>query len=580
MASNRSSGTSPLLTAGDITSITIQLYRHHFRDYFQLSLKANGWLLLAITVSVVSAVAEPFLNPGIAILLVSASIVVSLYGFARYLSTSAVISRHGFQSIQGEPESFAQSKQWLHRRMWGFLGIALLVSIVYGIVLIAIFVILLVVVAVIAASVTDFNFEPLNADPQQLTVLGLVTVAAIAIALIITFYLFLWLSARFAVADMEYTLEDNSTLDHSIKRGWTLSRRSAKRLILTFLMLILATLPIQVLSQLVSSLLSIGLRVFVPNSPTNTPLLFLASYLVGLLFGSVILPLWQLTKSVIYYDLCNRREGMLLQLGDRPSASAQDWLNYATLVTPESVELEFTLAGIGNRSWALSLDYSILGVGLASFWLLWAWFAREILIWLEDSSVDYSTVPYWLIAIALLITFIIFTGYFIIFETAWQGQTPGKRIAKLRVVQDNGQPVGLSQAALRSLLRPIDDLLLIGAFFVVLGKQEKRIGDWAAGTLVVRESVMEKPTPPITSEQSTTLATMLMDKMAIERLSPDDFATIRDYLSRRSMLDPQARKTLRRRLAKTAKERVQLETVPEGVTAEQFLEALYVAYQN
>jgi uncharacterized RDD family membrane protein YckC len=579
MASDRTSGTSSLLTAGNITSIAIQLYRHHFRDYFQLSVAANGWLLLAVAIVIFSTIAGSMLDPGAIALLVVICIAVMVYGLGRYLSTAAVISRHGFQALLGEPEPLPESKRWLQRRMWGFLGITVLLSLLYGAIAMAAYFIL--AIAIVAIAVPFIGVDPLGADPQQLVIIGLLVIVLMILVFGVMGYLLIWLSARFTAADMEYTLEEDSGPRRSIGRSWRLSRNHAKRLILVIMMMILATLPIQVLTQLISSLLSLGLGILIP--PDNfvyTPLIFLLSYVVGLMFGALILPLWQLSKSVIYYDLCNRREGMLLQLGDRPSTSAQDWLNHATLVTPESVELEFMLAGIGSRSWALSLDYGILGIGLAAFWLIWAWFAEEMLVWLDGSGVNYSVLPYWLLAIALLITFFLFTGYFILFETVWQGQTPGKRIMKLRVIRDNGQPVGLSQAALRSLLRPIDDLLLIGALFVVLGKQEKRIGDWAAGTLVVQESSAEKPAPVTLSKESKTLAAMLADDIAIDRLSPDDFATIRDYLSRRPMLDPKAHRTLRRRLAKTAKERVQLETVPEGVTAEQFLEALYVAYQN
>ncbi|WP_263975203.1 RDD family protein [Leptolyngbya sp. 7M] len=155
------------------------------------------------------------------------------------------------------------------------------------------------------------------------------------------------------------------------------------------------------------------------------------------------------------------------------------------LTTPESVELEFTLAGIGSRALALLIDYHLLGVGLVGFWILWIIFANRLMTYLSRLEINYSQVPLWLLAIGLLISFIVYSGYFVYFEVVWQGQTPGKRFAKIRVIQDDGKPVGLSQAALRALLRPIDDILFIGVFFIFFGQQEKRIGDWVAGTLSV-----------------------------------------------------------------------------------------------
>ena len=126
MAPDRSLGTSSLLTAGNVTSIAIQLYRHHFRDYFKISIAANSWMLLAIAIVVFSTIAGQMINPGATVLLVVICIAVLIYGLARYLSTAAVISRHGFQVISGEPEPLPDAQRWLQQRMWGFLGIAIL----------------------------------------------------------------------------------------------------------------------------------------------------------------------------------------------------------------------------------------------------------------------------------------------------------------------------------------------------------------------------------------------------------------------------------------------------------------------
>lgn len=163
------------------------------------------------------------------------------------------------------------------------------------------------------------------------------------------------------------------------------------------------------------------------------------------------------------------------------------FFNHISLSTPESVELEFTLAGIGNRTLALLIDYHIMGFVLAVFWVIWSIFSLGLLSVLQQTDQNYAAAPIWLIAIVFLLTFVIFTGYFTFFELAWQGQTPGKRLIKIRVIRDDGRPIGLSQAVLRSLLRPIDDLFFIGVLFILLGKREKRLGDLAAGTIVIQE---------------------------------------------------------------------------------------------
>ena len=152
--------------------------------------------------------------------------------------------------------------------------------------------------------------------------------------------------------------------------------------------------------------------------------------------------------------------------------------------TPESIELEFTLAGIGNRAWALLIDYQVLGLTIAVFMVVWTMLSTQLTdFWI---SIFGTQTTLWLLAIAFFVIFAIYAGYFVFFEALWQGQTPGKRFAKIRVIRDDGKPVGLPQAALRALLRPGDEILFSGVFLIMLGSKEKRLGDLVAGTIVIQ----------------------------------------------------------------------------------------------
>ncbi|MEH2153013.1 RDD family protein [Nostoc sp.] len=246
--------------------------------------------------------------------------------------------------------------------------------------------------------------------------------------------------------------------------------------------------------------------------------------------------------------------------------------------TPESVELEFTLAGIGNRAWALLIDYHIL-VGIwAGFIIGWSIISDQ----LGDFLVDIfgTAITLWLMAIAFLVSFIIYIGYFVFFETLWFGQTPGKRVAKIRVVRDDGRLIGLQQATLRALLRPFDETLFIGAFLIMLGRHEKRLGDLAAGTIVIQAQTTTASATLTISEQANILHEQLVQIADLSPLMPDDFAVIREYLQRRSAMSLKARASLSLKLAEQVVAIINLEKLPEAVTPEVFLEAIYIGYQK
>ena len=257
------------------------------------------------------------------------------------------------------------------------------------------------------------------------------------------------------------------------------------------------------------------------------------------------------------------------------------YFNKITIQTPESVELEFTLAGIGNRALALLLiDYPLWILLLVGVLFLASFISQPIVDLVVFLGGGAESVELWLGALGLLLFFVFYVGYFVFFETLWQGQTPGKRIAKIRVIRDNGQPAGLFQATLRSLLRPIDDILFIGFFLIVLTPKEKRLGDWMAGTLIIQEARPVVSKGLKLSKETNSIAEKLLDQANLSLLQPDDFAVIREYLQRRTVMAPQARAKLSLQLARQAKTLIDLEHLPKDMTPDTFLEAVYLAYQK
>jgi uncharacterized RDD family membrane protein YckC len=264
-------------------------------------------------------------------------------------------------------------------------------------------------------------------------------------------------------------------------------------------------------------------------------------------------------------------------MGDNPL----QFFSEIRLRTPESVELEFPLAGIGSRAYALFVDYLLLAVSMIVVMLVGWLMAYQIWVYFRFSTDLVSSIGGWIAAIVLFLLFWIFVGYFALFETLWQGQTPGKRLAQIRVIRDDGRPIALPQATLRALLRVFDDffLFLVGFILILQGRQEKRLGDWVAGTVVIQELRQKKDRITIPDEaKAKEVALGLLELSNLGPLSPDDFAIVREYLMRRDNFSPRARETVSLRLAQQLKSKLDLETLPFDMTANLFLEGIYLAY--
>ena len=170
--------------------------------------------------------------------------------------------------------------------------------------------------------------------------------------------------------------------------------------------------------------------------------------------------------------------------------------------TPERVPLAFALASIGNRFLAAAIDHFIQFLSIAI--VAWIFLTAAGFGGGEQGGIldqITSEVPKWTIAIMIFVLFLLFTGYFIFFEWLWDGQTPGKRLLKLRVIRDDGRPITLWEAIARNLLRIFDalpGLLLpiysVGLIVIFLSNRDQRVGDIFAGTVVIRERTDEAPT--------------------------------------------------------------------------------------
>jgi uncharacterized RDD family membrane protein YckC len=160
--------------------------------------------------------------------------------------------------------------------------------------------------------------------------------------------------------------------------------------------------------------------------------------------------------------------------------------------TPERVALHFALASIGNRFLACAIDHALQALTIILMAISFTMIANY-----SSLGDQLSNAPKWVKAVLILIVFLIISGYFAFFEWIWNGQTPGKRWLKLRVIREDGRPVTFWEAAVRNLLRTADMMpapfYSIGLISVFVSLSDQRIGDMVAGTVVVREREAEAP---------------------------------------------------------------------------------------
>lgn len=231
-----------------------------------------------------------------------------------------------------------------------------------------------------------------------------------------------------------------------------------------------------------------------------------------------------------------------------------------TIDTPEGVPLELTLAGVGSRFASALLDYLIQAIIIAALAL--------VLIYGAGVHPGAGAVAQ---AIWALGYFVVFNGYDVGFEVLNSGRTPGKALNGLRVVRESGAPVTFATSAVRNVLRIVDILpgtYLVGTISILVTRRNQRIGDLAAGTLVVREARRLPPEVQI----SPSVQAPAWDTSAID---PQELDAVAAFLARRGDLAAGARIQIAAELAGRLRSKVGGAVAAEG--DEMFLERLVAA---
>lgn len=260
--------------------------------------------------------------------------------------------------------------------------------------------------------------------------------------------------------------------------------------------------------------------------------------------------------------------------------------------TPERVPLAFSLASIGNRFLAVAIDHALQYIAVIA--VAWIFLSAVDIRPFESTGAEGSVLseaPKWVIAILIIFVFVIFSSWFIFFEWLWNGQTPGKRLLKLRVIKEDGRPITLWEAVARNLLRGFDAIpgfilpvYSVGLIVIFLSSRDQRVGDIFAGTVVIREREDEAPTfsetfsNPIADAAFRRVQQPTAFKANIDLLSQDEIEIVESLLRRRWDLDERQRVWMAWRVALPLMYKLKPDYDLTTFTYEGFLEELVHRY--
>jgi len=265
-----------------------------------------------------------------------------------------------------------------------------------------------------------------------------------------------------------------------------------------------------------------------------------------------------------------------------------------TIDTPEQVSIRFPVAGVGSRFLAILADTALQVIAYGLLILVFVLIATSAPKTAAGAFTHAG--EKWLVAGLILFHFAMYWGYFTLFETFWNGQTPGKKLCKIRVIQQSGRQITFFEAMTRNLLRIVDlfpGFYLVGVITMLSNRQHQRLGDLAAGTLVIHERPSNEPIwgghgprtitagafEPSVPEPSFSLPAfnqlddLTLPADAVACLTPDDLSVIDRFFSRILDMDLDTRARIAARLAAQMSEKMGLPLAPDA-KPERYLESI------
>ncbi len=251
-----------------------------------------------------------------------------------------------------------------------------------------------------------------------------------------------------------------------------------------------------------------------------------------------------------------------------------DSLEKLTIETPEQIALEYPLAGIGSRFMAFFYDSLIQLVIFLVGILLIALIA-------PDLGRYWPSAWNWMAALWIFAGFCMYWGYFAVFEALWNGQTPGKRKAGIRVIKDSGRPITAFEAIARNFMRAIDSMPGIYGVAVItifVDRRSRRLGDMVAGTVVVHDK-RDEAAQPYLHTSADVIATPAASASIANKLTLQELEVIEAFLNRRLDLPPNVREQSAKKIADAIAAKLEVPAEERGPD-EKFLEAVAREFRN
>lgn len=310
------------LNPGDVVSAAIKLYRDRFKTFFMLALMATLWIVGGVIVLVlaIAILAGIFAAIGGDIMAILGGfigfligIVALIYGSAKYYMIGSVIGRLSFQDLIHDPETSLDGRRRVAPKLVQFLLLGILLGLAYFGAYIVVGLAALIAggsVGFLTAGIFSAVINNTAGNIIGILLGGLLGFALFVIALI-------WSVSKLFISDVVLAIEPNREAAESMGRSWNLTNAAVWRIQIVFLATFMIQIPILSVTNYIPNILLI----VIPEGTITYAIVYGLSLLLSMVGSIFLLPLWQAVKGVLYYDLRSRREGIDLELRNRPGES-------------------------------------------------------------------------------------------------------------------------------------------------------------------------------------------------------------------------------------------------------------------